>query len=385
MSTHSPSAKGSKVKVVHITTVHHPFDTRIFYRECQTLANAGYDVALIAPWHESTTVDLVRIHALPPFLGRTNRFTQGMINAYRAARSERGDVYHVHDPELLGVAVLLAAAGHKVIYDAHEDLPNQLTGKYWIPNWCKPALRQLVRVVEKGGCHFMTKIIAATPTIAAKFPSNRTTTIHNYPIVDELILENNTPYGQRPANMIYVGAVGRTRGAHEMVLATQQIVERYPNIALDIIGDCRPSSLQQEIEALDGAKRVTLWGRLGRVEVRQALDNARIGLVVLHPTQSYLDSYPIKLFEYMAAGIPVIASDFPLWREIVERAQCGLLVDPHSPAEIARAAEWILTHPIEAESMGRRGQQAAKTQYTWQSEGKRLLELYQDISQTCQN
>jgi glycosyltransferase involved in cell wall biosynthesis len=102
-------------------------------------------------------------------------------------------------------------------------------------------------------------------------------------------------------------------------------------------------------------------------------------LVLLHPVPQYPEAYPVKMFEYTAASIPVIASDFGLWRKIIEDAKCGILVDPHDPHAIARAVEYLLIHPQEAALMGRREREAAEQYYNWESEKKKLLQLYADL------
>lgn len=109
------------------------------------------------------------------------------------------------------------------------------------------------------------------------------------------------------------------------------------------------------------------------------LGHARIGLVLLHPTPNYYDALPVKLFEYMSAGVPVIASDFPLWRKIIEGAGCGLVADPLDPHAIASAIEWLLTHPDEAEAMGKRGQEAVRKLYNWEHEAKALINFYERL------
>ena len=104
-----------------------------------------------------------------------------------------------------------------------------------------------------------------------------------------------------------------------------------------------------------------------------------IGLVTLAPRPNYLESYPTKLFEYMASGVPVVASDFPLWRKIVEDAGCGLLVDPQKPEAIAKAMDWLFEHPNQAADMGAAGRRAAHRTYNWQSEADKLLALYEKM------
>jgi len=98
-----------------------------------------------------------------------------------------------------------------------------------------------------------------------------------------------------------------------------------------------------------------------------------VGLAVLHPIPNYVESYPTKTFEYMAMGLPVIASNFPLYREIVEGAECGICVDPLNPEEIAGAIRWIIDHPAEAEQMGKNGHRAVEERYNWGKEEKKLL------------
>ncbi|MCK7498411.1 MAG: glycosyltransferase [Comamonadaceae bacterium] len=129
-----------------------------------------------------------------------------------------------------------------------------------------------------------------------------------------------------------------------------------------------------------GHERVELRGWQDRAGVLAALGQARVGLVLLHPTPEYRESWPVKLFEYMAAGLPIVASDFPLWRSFVEGAGCGFLVDPLDPQAIASAAERLLTRPDEAAAMGARGWRAARERFSWESEAKPLLALYERLA-----
>ena len=114
-------------------------------------------------------------------------------------------------------------------------------------------------------------------------------------------------------------------------------------------------------------------------KVSELLAQARVGVATLHPDPNYLGSLPTKLFEYMAAGLPVVASNFPLWKEIVEGNKCGLTVNPLDPEEIAHAIEYLINHPDEARRMGENGRQAVLEKYNWETEGKKLLALYEKL------
>jgi len=111
------------------------------------------------------------------------------------------------------------------------------------------------------------------------------------------------------------------------------------------------------------------------------LGASKVGLVVLQPVSNMGEALPVKLFEYMSAGIPVVASDFPLWRSIVEEANCGILVDPEDPVAIANAMQWVYDHPEEAEAMGRQGREAILSTYNWSNEEEKLFALYSTITE----
>jgi glycosyltransferase involved in cell wall biosynthesis len=149
-----------------------------------------------------------------------------------------------------------------------------------------------------------------------------------------------------------------------------------------LAGPFSPKGLLTELESLPGWARVQNLGVLDRPSVANLLSRVRLGLLVLQPEPNFVNARPIKLFEYMAAGIPVIASDFPLWRQIIGEARCGLLVDPQDPQAIARAMQYLLSHDAEAEAMGRRGRKAACELYNWNSEERVLLKFYSDLLET---
>jgi glycosyltransferase involved in cell wall biosynthesis len=130
-----------------------------------------------------------------------------------------------------------------------------------------------------------------------------------------------------------------------------------------------------------GWTRVQHHGFIDQSSTFRILQNVRAGLVLYHPEPNQVESLPQKIFEYMGAGIPVIASDFPLWRRIIGDAGCGYLVDPRDVSAIAKTIEYVLTHPAEAEAMGHRGQAAVLAHYNWDTEAKKLTALYRQLKQ----
>jgi glycosyltransferase involved in cell wall biosynthesis len=371
----------SGIRVVHITTAHAASDVRIYHKECRTLAGAGYEVVLIVP-HEGAVPDGdVRVLPVPMPKDRRERMTATIWRCWRTATRTRGAVYHLHDPELLVVGLALKLAGRTVVYDAHEDLGRQILTKHWLPS----VLRKPIALGATGVLWFagwmLDAVVAATPLIASRYAARKTVTVQNFPIADELAAGESVPYTSRPSEIAYVGGLFAIRGVGEMIAAIHQVQRTVPGVSLVLAGSFSPPDLEDEVRRLPGWTTVRYLGWQSRAGVAAILGRARVGLALLHPEPNYIDSYPVKLFEYMAAGVPVVASDFPLWHGIVDGAGCGLLVDPLDVAAIGRAVRWLLDHPSEAEAMGERGRRAVVERYNWSGEGAKLLALYAVLTQ----
>ena len=369
-----------KRRIVHLTSVHPALDIRIFHKECKSLSRAGYEVTLVAPHEADPLVDGVRIKAVPRPPGRRSRMTRTVLQLYREAVRLDAGVYHFHDPELIPVGLLLRAQGKKVIYDIHEDVPRDILSKYYLPRWVRRPLAWLAERIENVASGRFSAVVPATPAIAARFATinGNTTLVQNFPTLGELSSQTRVAWGQRECSVAYVGGITEDRGIRQMVKA-MSLLPVGLSATLKVVGTFSPTSLREEIRHEPGWNRVEELGFLDRMGVKAILESVRAGLVPFHPMANYVRAQPNKLFEYMSAGIPVIASDFPLWREIIQGARCGLLVDPLDVKAIAGAIEHILLYPQEAEAMGNRGREMAERQYNWGTEERRLLQLYASL------
>ncbi len=365
-------------RVVHLTSVHHVFDTRVFHKECKTLAMAGYDVTLIAPHAEGDLMqDGVKVRAVAPPRNRRERMTRTIHQVYRAAVQENAEIYHFHDPELMPVGALLKLRGKKVIYDVHEDYTGTMNGKQWLPRGLHGPASVAVRACETTLSAAYDRIIAATPTIAQKFRPRKTRLVQNFPWSHELRCPNDLPYEKREAIAAYVGVLSDLRGLREMTQAVHLAAKEIP-VKLVTAGKVIPGA-KAELDDGCGNGLVEHMGLLNRPQVAGLLARAKIGLVVLHPLWNFVNAQPVKLFEYMSAGVPVIASDFPLWRRIVKSAACGILVNPLDPGAIAEAMVWLLRNPSEAAEMGVNGQRAVAENYNWEREAESLIATYAEL------
>ncbi|MGH9796394.1 MAG: glycosyltransferase family 4 protein [Candidatus Acidiferrales bacterium] len=361
-----------------MTSAHPPFDVRIFHKQCKSLAQAGYQVTLIAPGAERGMREGVQLEPGPRCANRFSRMVRGTWAVYRKARRLDADLYHFHDPELIPVALLLRLAGKKVVYDIHEDLPRTVSYKPYVPRPLRNMVSRAVEAVENFGAQWFTARVAATTAIAERFrhAEREVAVVQNYPRVEEIECAPQREKAARGGPLLYTGMrITRARGAQEMVRAMGLLPHSIP-VRLELAGAWDPPDLHMELSRIPGWERVDYRGWLEREELARTLRRARAGLVLLHPEPNYLAAQPVKLFEYMCAGLPVIACDFPVTREVIEAARCGLLVNPLDPEEIACAIQYLWTHPQQAAEMGRRGQQAVRERFNWANEERALLELY---------
>lgn len=373
------------MKVCMLTSVHPPFDPRILHKEAQTLVQAGYEVVLVAPHDKkSESVDGVQIMGLPRYKRRFYR----PLNWWRILRTalrQKADVYHFHDPELLPVGLLIKLlSGRPIIYDVHEHYPERILTKEWIPAWLRRVISVLFRYLENGLASFIGALVVVNDKLAERFSGkSQVVTVANYLRIEEKACGRTmeAAYGlKRGSYLVYAGLIAGDRGISQCIQAFKAL--KYDDLHLVYAGRV-DETVPPELRAiLDGSKPVPGFHYLGLLPyeaIPGLLQNALAGLLCFQPTPNNILGTPNKLFEYMGAGIPVIASDFPFIRDVVNSVDCGILVDPTSIEEISAAVRYLLNHPDEAVKKGENGRRAVEEKYNWESEGRKLLRLYEEL------
>lgn len=369
---------GTMRSVAHLTSVHDRNDTRIFIKQCCSLAAAGFDTCLVvADGLPDELKDGVMIYGFPKSIGRLKRILNTSNLILKKAVTLNADIYHLHDPELIPIGLKLKHLGKKVFFDSHEDVPKQMLSKPYLNPFLLRMIAGVFSVYERYACSKFDGIITATPFIRDKFLTinPNTVDINNFPLIGELDLA--VPWGNKCEEICYIGGIGAIRGIRELVQACELL---QTSARLNLAGCFSESNCESEIKACSGWSRVNELGFVDRKGVRDVLGRSVAGLVTLHPTINYMDALPIKMFEYMSAGIPVIASNFPLWRQIIEGNGCGICVDPLDPKAIAEAIDYLMQNPGLARQMGENGRKAVLQKYNWTIEEKKMLGFYGKIS-----
>lgn len=362
-------------KVCHMTSAHPSKDIRIFYKECVTLAKNGYEVVLVSQGPDCRE-KRVQIKGIGnPYASRLKRMLFAGRNVYKKALKEDADVYHFHDPELLPYALKLKRKGKKVIYDSHEDVPRQILVKTWIPTGLRKIVSVAYEKYEKKVARKIDGVVAATEHIRdifLKAGCKVVVDVKNYPMLDDIECHIDD-YEYRKKVICYAGGVTEQRGITSLVKAVENL-----DVELQIAGDLGEDYKEKLIQ-LEGWRKVKYLGYLDRKGISELYNQSRIGMVVLKDTPNHRYSLPIKMFEYMAAGIPVIASSFSVWRKIIEEEKCGICVNPNDINQIKNAIIHLLEDEKTAKTMGNNGRHAVCEKYSWNQETEKLLKVYCEI------
>lgn len=367
------------LKAVHISTVHSPHDPRIYHKQCRTLAKAGFDVTLIIPQDDNDfhPQDGVKVIFLPKPANRRERLAKTRQLAFREARTLNADIYHFHDPELIPIGRKLKNKNNIVIYDIHEDYETAMQQKEYLPKFLAPAAAFAYRTATK----LLTRKFAlclAEKYYKEKFPRGKC--ILNYPLLTPREIkhgESDGPY----CRLLYTGNVTGERGAY----IHAGLPELADQVAVEYIGKCS-QDIADKIYSIAGARqgRIKITGinqYIPREQIEDAyFDNKWLaGLALFPPTEHYKKKELTKFFEYMYAEIPILCSDFPVWKQFVEKYDCGIAVDPEDEKAIAETIGYLKDNPQRAAGMGRNGRQAVKEKLNWEAEGKRLVQWYKAL------
>ncbi len=361
------------IKVCHVTCGHLPTDGRIFQRECRTLAK-HYEVYLIAPNTVDFEKDGVKVVGVPLKGGKIGKLFH-LTPFLNKAKEIDAEVYQFHEPELLPIGRKLKKLGKKVIFDSHEDAPQQLSEKPWIPSSLRKPISRIYAAYEKRVLKLFDAVVSVTPSIVERLKKINTATymITNYPEYQEVAGER--AFGP---SVCFAGGIS-PQWMHDKVVDALCGT----SVSYVLAGKVSNNSYLESLQSMPGWSQVEYKGMLPHADVWALMEKSSAGIAlndyVANVGYKMGSLGNTKLFEYMMAGIPVIGTDFVLWKDIIEKYDCGICVDPHDVTAIRNAIVYLVNHPEEARKKGDNGRNAVKEKYCWATQEPVLLEMYNKI------
>ena len=382
----------SGLKVCVLTTRHHPNDDRIYYKQVLSLANRYSNITLMAPespGNEPEKEDGIDFQALPPRKGMLGRLRL-IFDAIIAVRRLKPDICHFHDYDLIA-AVPFIKFGTKaqLVYDAHEAYADMARISDKIPKVVRPLIARLVEFAEKRAARKCSLVITADDATAESFKIRQmpTITIFNYPRIEifrrNLSLEQalEERYSDRKV-LIYQGSMGEDRGLSKMVEALPRLKEMDESYLLMLVG-LKNKSMREKTEnyarQLGASECLEVIPWVKHIDIASYMRVARVGLIPWQPTEKHMKNIPIKLFEYMVCGIPVLTADLPPIRPYIHQSNAGLLYDSTSPKEMAKGVHEIISDSQAWSRMSDRGFQYVTQSWNWDCMERRLLESYSQL------
>jgi glycosyltransferase involved in cell wall biosynthesis len=371
----------SPLRVAVVSSVHRWNDTRIYLKEAQSLVRAGFEVLLVAVEVEHRPVESGCVRVLPlPRRKRLLRWLNGLA-IMRAAVRHRAQVVHAHDPELFPLVVMLKLFGMRTVCDVHEDFAQQIRHKEWIAPALRGGLARIMQAALKVLPRLSDAVILAEDSYVRSFPGARNiTVVRNFPFLPAV---HKTEYRANSFRLIYVGDVRVVRGVATYINLTHRLAAEGVPVELWMVGSFasrdEESSMHELVQQLKITALVRWLGRRRPEEIPDLLSECDIGLALLHPIGNYRESYPTKMFEYMAAGLPAVVSDFPLWANVLWENDCGCVVNPLDLEAVVAVLRAYWRDPLLRKRHGLNGRRAVIERYQWEVEQRKLLAVYSEF------
>ena len=363
----------SVARVCHLSTAHPPRDGRIFRKECASLAKRGADVWFIGAQDGDEIDNGVHVVGIGKATNRIDRLTHRQVKAWKALERVNPDLVHIHDPELIPMVLAwVKLRGRAAVFDAHEDLVAQIDSKAYLSERVRPLARMVAKTLVTLADKCYDGIIAVTPAVAKGFTHSNKRLVHNYPLLSGFHLPVDVE--KVPDRVVYVGMLSGGRQTDKMFELADELGGR---ATLVIAGKPDPE-VAHLFDELDKHPSVDYRGTIPGDQVPDLLGSSVAGLMFMRPDKNHLDALPTKVFEYMAAGIPFIASNLPALVESLEKWDCGVFVDTvQDSSEAQRAAVELMADPQRCHEMGVRGRRAIEEEFNFEADVPALIEVEQ--------
>jgi glycosyltransferase involved in cell wall biosynthesis len=380
----SPKATPARFTLCHFTTAHSELKSRSYHMQCRPLANAGVDVQYASPAAIGDEHRGMRFVKLPRLKGRL-RTLLALPSLMRTLLRLRASLYHFQDPELLPVALAMKILFRKrIVFDCYEDFASMAYTMRGFPRVLRPIVAAVVGVIQKVAAICFDGVMTADPLTLRRVGysgKSEKLTFYNFPNPEFFPAPRSNV---KEIDLVYRGGLSERAGTWLLLDAMRLLAVRGKFTRLLLIGYCDDhaveAALRDRVRLLGLTESVEIHGRIGHEEMAKALGRARIGVSPLQDIPKFRVNIPVKVFEYWACGLPVVASNLPPVRPFFKNVGGGLLFPPGDAKALAQSLAWLLDHPRSAALMGRRGRAAIETRFVHRNEVHKLLRFYSHLA-----
>ena len=360
------------LKICHVTSLHKRYDNRIFEKQCKSLSSAGFKVILIVN-DEMSDENIDEISIFSTSKEYKNRIQNLLFSTRRLLQKAievDADIYHLHDPNLIFLGNKLRMKGKKVIFDSHESVPDQIREKEWIPKYIRYPISYFYSVFERLYLKKFSGVISVSPQIVDRLRkiNSNAIMITNYPKI------KNVKIIRYPNKSICFAGTINSEWNHLEIL---DAIEEIEDLTYYLAGPADPEYLKQ-LKKHTAWRKVKYLGVISHKEVQELYSISCIGMAInsSKQIQGIGTLGNTKIFEFMEAGLPIVCTDYVLWKEILDKYQCGIYVNPKSIEEIRKSILYFLNNKNKALIMGANGRKAIEDKYNWDSQKKILIDFY---------
>jgi len=374
------------IRVCHFSSVHSIHDTRVFSRECVSLAKY-FDVTLIAIGNFTGQKQGVRIIGIPEAKTKLERFFGTTFKVFVSAIKTEADIFHIHDAEMLPFALVLSLLGKKVIYDIHENTKQDILLKPWLKQDLKAKAARMYDALLK----FSSRFVHYIPVVANEqflpifhVKPKQYTVIQNFADVDEmrkykvedrLILPDN--------HIFYVGMIkDMYYDFNVLIEAVHQLKQKGFIVFVHAVGyfganvkhDFEDNKCWHEVK-----EQIHFYGKLSIDSAYRISMQCKLGICLKNQPEEMLVSHERKFFEYMAVALPSVFCQSKIYRDINDEYKIGEAIDLKSAEQMALAIQIILSNEDEYRLMQANCIKASEEKYNWKSQERILVNIYKRL------
>lgn len=374
----------NNIPILIVSTVHATFDARVYFKQTLSLRKKYSNVYLVIPVKTKDKNKIVDkgIIDLPYPKNKFQRFFKLQIIVFREIMKFRPKVIHFHDPELMILMLIVKILFNvKIIIDIHENIPESLEHREWIPRRIRHHVPKIYRLIEKLVIKNFNAVIIVLDSFK-KVYGNSAVTIMNYPLqVTNFKKEKKNDLDA--INLVYVGGIMVDRGIDEMLNGFKIIESKHTNVFFDLIGPFMPSSLESKVQSflkynnLD--RKIRIHNRLPIDEVYAVLRNSHIGISMMAPIWNYKYGLSTKIFDYMANGIPYIVSDFEIYDEYTRKENTGVMINYGNIDMLVNEIDNLINNKDLLAKMSDNCFKCVEEKWNWGTQERKLLQLYDNL------